>query len=573
VTQQSVFRLFGYAADLQLPNLIAPKVGISNEALQRHCKRLMDHIDAARLAGPANVTAEAYEKFVSSVLAESNCGVKTNDGVVQGELDDVGLAKFRVAEISQHYDDAETRLREIDVQIYSALNASPVPVHTDENLEECLTTAVGKVENQLNLLKQQQCDYEVCRPWISLLQSWNDSIANSTDRTLKTDDVGTHYIGSVNIAGITCNLNTKAFDDAGLGRFDVVIIDEVSKATPLELLMPLQKAPCAILVGDHRQLPPTFEFNSTDNKAPVNLPTPDENDDAVADEAALLETYKQLVTASLFKDGFEHIHELSKESLLTQYRMHPAIMNLVNRFYDNRLNCGLPLPAENQEIPKWANREHGLTLTSQEGVTYLTPDKHVLWLDSTKDGTGKHVYETKQANGVYNELEVQLVTVVTKNLLEALATAPQGKTISVITFYNEQKRRLRSEVANALGTHPSKLRHQGVEIETVDRFQGKETDIVIVSMVRNPSYRLSQRSNPAKFERINVAFSRARDLLVIVGSDKAFGNFKVDIEPLDGGSSRKVSVYGQIIDQIRESGGFWRASDVLGSSLSGGSRK
>src|SRR5690606_37120891 len=99
----------------------------------------------------------------------------------------------------------------------------------------------------------------------------------------------------------------------------------------------------------------------------------------------------------------------------------------------------------------------------------------------------------------------------------------------------------------------------------VDRFQGKEADIVIVSMVRNRSRRLGSNSNPAKFERINVAFSRARDLLVVVGARKTFERFDVAIEPVDGGPPRRTCVYGQIIEDIKNIGGLWQAKDILGT--------
>ena len=108
-----------------------------------------------------------------------------------------------------------------------------------------------------------------------------------------------------------------------------------------------------------------------------------------------------------------------------------------------------------------------------------------------------------------------------------------------------------------------------IDVETVDRFQGKEADIVIVSMVRNRSPqlgRLGRNSNPAKFERINVAFSRARDLLVVVGARETFQRFEVAIEPVDGGPPRQTRVYGQIIDDIRDVGGLWQAKDILGAS-------
>ncbi len=60
-----------------------------------------------------------------------------------------------------------------------------------------------------------------------------------------------------NVVAITSNSGSKQLDKHW-GYFDVVIIDEVSKSTPLELLMPLMRARKAILIGDYRQLPPTF---------------------------------------------------------------------------------------------------------------------------------------------------------------------------------------------------------------------------------------------------------------------------------------------------------------------------
>ncbi len=65
-----------------------------------------------------------------------------------------------------------------------------------------------------------------------------------------------------NLVAISCNEREQTLTEAGLDGFDVVIIDEVSKATPLELLLPLMRARKAILVGDHRQLPPLFQRKS-----------------------------------------------------------------------------------------------------------------------------------------------------------------------------------------------------------------------------------------------------------------------------------------------------------------------
>ena len=70
------------------------------------------------------------------------------------------------------------------------------------------------------------------------------------------------YVNACNVVGISCTDNMRNLTDNGYDDFDVVIIDEVSKATPPELLIPLMKARKAILVGDHRQLPPMYDLRN-----------------------------------------------------------------------------------------------------------------------------------------------------------------------------------------------------------------------------------------------------------------------------------------------------------------------
>ena len=148
-----------------------------------------------------------------------------------------------------------------------------------------------------------------------------------------------------------------------------------------------------------------------------------------------------------------------------------------------------------------------------------------------------------------------------EDILDGCKREQRKKTIAVATFYNRQKLLIRKALQEKLGRPFKDLQ---IDVETVDRFQGKEADIVIVSMVRNRSRRLGSNSNPAKFERINVAFSRARDLLIVVGARKTFERFDVAIEPVDGGPPQRICVYGQIIDDIRDIGGLWQAKDILG---------
>ena len=106
-------------------------------------------------------------------------------------------------------------------------------------------------------------------------------------------------------------------------------------------------------------------------------------------------------------------------------------------------------------------------------------------------------------------------------------------------------------------------------ISTVDDFQGDERDIIIVSMVRNPAQgKRYDAEFIKKFERINVAFSRARKLLIIVGSRKFLSEAGIiDLPDLDGDHSQdklNFPVYREIIDTINFRGRILTAKDILG---------
>ena len=101
------------------------------------------------------------------------------------------------------------------------------------------------------------------------------------------------------------------------------------------------------------------------------------------------------------------------------------------------------------------------------------------------------------------------------------------------------------------------------DINTVDRYQGQERPIVIVSMVRNPPWKLSARANTAQFERINVAFSRAQQLLIVTGAKDVFCRYPVDLPNLDRPGRQKVEVYRYIIDEIQRGGGLWQSDSII----------
>lgn len=402
--------------------------------------------------------------------------------------------------------------------------------------------------------------------WEPLLREWSalmrepEQLANDNQHYM---DI---YLRNCNVIGITCNENPRLLEGKGQHFFDVAIIDEVSKATPPELIMPMIMARKSILVGDHRQLPPLFkEREGSWSEAVAALALHEEEHPA----AHLLTEenffkFRDMVTAALFKEYFEKAPQAIKTTLLTQYRMHPQIMDVVNFFYDHNLNCGLKDPEK--------DRNHGLTLTNPEQISWLTPDLHAMWIDTSKDGDGKPHYERQSGTSKINNLEIAAID----RMLEEMNLAyrergfgqTQRKEVGVISFYGRQvaelRRRIRRDAYECLD----------IDVNTVDQFQGKEKPVILVSLVRNtPAGAAAANAFVKQFERINVAFSRAQELLVIFGARHTFEKCEVELPLMDQKGTLKKAVYGEIMEMLNRRAAMWPAGEVLLKETGRGGRR
>lgn len=372
------------------------------------------------------------------------------------------------------------------------------------------------------------------------------------------------YINACNVVGISCTDNMRNLSDNGYNDFDVVIIDEVSKATPPELLIPLMKARKAILVGDHRQLPPMFkEHEESYKEITINQDSiPEEIRDLLTQEN--FRRFKKMVTSSLFKDYFEQADEGIKHSLLVQYRMHTDIMDIINRFYEHRLSCG------NSEAIEKLEKNHNLTIKGIDGSTFIKPEIHAYWIDSSSTPNNKPIYEIRPNNSTsnYNILEKYIVIELLKKIADAYKEQGYNKnnqkTVGVISFYQMQVNEIREAFRNAKKTYDFSAIN--VDINTVDRFQGKEKNIIITSLVRNNEKGRASKHVVA-FERINVAFSRAQELLFIVGAKHMYENQAVQLPNMDMPGFKTAPVYKNIMDDLHRKGAFKDCNKIISPEL------
>jgi hypothetical protein len=486
-----------------------------------------------------------------------------------------------VNEAQDHVDRLSELQEQLRLQVQQKLNLAKnmqtqSGLDSSEKIEDTVViqkTRLERLNNELAEINRQNQDFQ------PLFERWQAMLAEPEKRAKEDwNELKQPYIDSCNLVAISCNEDERTLTSEGFDGFDVVIIDEVSKATPLELLLPLMRGKKAILVGDHRQLPPVFnEADGLTFEEEVEQSEAQNDGEDKIKETELtkenLHKFEKMVTASLFKELFEQAPETLRERLNIQFRMHPDIMRLVNFFYEGQLECG------NSE----ALRSHGLEFKTLNNHL-LRKDDHVLWIDTTNDEKGKR-FSINQNQGNTNVLEARLIANTLVEINRQLeVSGVHGKhnklKVGVVSFYQPQCRIIREEIRKLNNPH-LKFSAIDVEINTVIRYQGKEKPVILLSLVKNNGGELNQkhragRANIARFEFINVAMSRAQNLLLVFGARNMLENREVKLPRMDRSGHDIKMVYKQMFSYLEyqtEKGGLCEAVDFSQALLATSNRK
>ncbi|QUW22441.1 AAA family ATPase [Sporosarcina sp. Marseille-Q4063] len=359
----------------------------------------------------------------------------------------------------------------------------------------------------------------------ALQEEWLTLLKDATEHDL--NEIRKLYVQHANVIGTTCVASARRDFMEEYPVFDVVIIDEVSKATPPELLLPMLKGKKIILVGDHHQLPPL-----------VGQETLEEFLEESEDRQEKIEL-KKLLEESLFERLFRTLPKQNKTMLGIQYRMHESIMETISPFYedgDYRLQCGI--------TDSNVERDHGIE------SSYVKRNDHLLWFDMPNEPI---YFENKVAGGTsrYNQSELTMVKKLLVDLDKSVGKMKGDgyvdqqfkKSVGVISFYGEQVKRVDRLIQQELMPQ-----HLHCRTGSVDKFQGMEMDIIILSFVRNHKDKSGDIGFARDYRRLNVALSRARELLIIVGSAEMFAVRTKDMK------ARKM--YGRLVEEIKKKNGF-----------------
>lgn len=435
----------------------------------------------------------------------------------QQELKEV---ENKVQQLQSQQDQRQQEIEELAGQVKSDIK---------QQLEDIETVLQQAVPQQIEVTKERQqlpVLQELQAQWEELLQEAND---------YDLDEIRKLYINHANVIGTTCVASASKKFMEEYPEFDVVIIDEVSKATPPELLLPMLKGKKVILVGDHHQLPPL-----------VGQETMDELVDEQKDPEVKREM-KKLLNESLFERLFRTLPKQNKTMLSIQYRMHEKIMKTIAPFYEEQnyqLQCGL---SDSDKL-----RDHLLESSK------INRNDHLLWFD-TPNTPAFFENQVKGGTSRFNEAELTIIQDILLDIEQATEKAKKAgrmkptdkKSVGVISFYGEQVKRVERLIQQEI--RPKQLH---CRTGSVDKFQGMEMDIIILSFVRNHGDRSGDIGFAKDYRRLNVALSRAKELLIIVGSSEMFAVKTKNASTRD--------MYKQLREVVEHQGGLHTIDTIKG---------
>jgi len=380
-----------------------------------------------------------YEMGPAMVCAESNVAV---DNLLEGLLE-CGVNAVRIGQ--------PVKVRE---SLRSATIDALVTDHPDQEKIRLEKETLEEIQSELKNLRGKEkglAHRDINKGWKEVKRLEKKMAADILDR-----------------AQVVCSTCIGAGHDIlAKRRFPFVLIDEATQASEPSTLVPLVRgARQVILVGDHKQLPPTVISRRAED-------------------------------GGLSRSLFERLIDsgVPAHMLEIQYRMHPTIRDFPSgRFYDGRLEDGAD----------------ALSRTAPAGVSWPDWDNPVAFIPVE----GAEIAD-EMGSSRSNMDEAAIVVQMVTQILEAMELSTAD--IGVISPYAGQVRLLNSLFEQSGGTSEGGRFH-GLEVKTVDGFQGREKELIIISTVR------SNEQGTVGFlkdrRRLNVAMTRAKRGLLVIGDSK-----------------------------------------------------
>jgi len=293
---------------------------------------------------------------------------------------------------------------------------------------------------------------------------------------------------------ITCTLVSSMNSHLEKRIFHTVVIDEAAQALEAATWIPIIKAERVVLAGDPFQLPPTVKS---------------------------MEAAKLGLSVTLLEKCVKRLDRI--QLLDTQYRMNEIIMGFSNKlFYHNQLKA-------HESVAHWL-----INLQGQDDTRPLE------FIDTAGCSFDEHTNDETLSH--YNPEEYFILRQHLDNLLTLAGEEHKNLSIGIVSPYREQVVMMQDKMRTDFDHFPE----ADIDIDTIDSFQGQERDIIYITMVRsNPQGEIGFLKDT---RRMNVAMTRARKKLIIIGDSATLAHF---------------SFYSQLLDYAEKHDGYATAWEWL----------
>ncbi len=374
--------------------------------------------------------------------------------------------------------DLERRIQDINNKLHDYNEIKyPIPLES-LNLYKFPSDISGKIEEDIAVINEQRNDY--LRVY-EIIKGWRNELQN-----IRQQSMYNMLLSLVDVVGATCiGINTtKSFSNV---NFDVTIVDESGQIQIQNVIVPLSRAPRAILVGDHKQLPPVI-----DNALKDEVVSRIGDDDKYTID---------LLEKSFFEVLWNNSPESRKVMLDTQFRCPKIVVDYISEaFYENKY-------------------------FSHESTSKRKPFKDLyksplIFFDTSnvpesikQESSSKGEDDMLSVTG--NTLETKIILYIIKMIQNASSDDDEFD-LGIISPYKNHVNEIKKAIKAGMNKKNIKQINDLEDIvATVDSFQGQERDIIIFSFVR------SNKRNAIGFlrdwRRLNVAMTRVKQQLFMIG--------------------------------------------------------
>ncbi len=364
--------------------------------------------------------------------------------------------------------------------------------NTLQTLKEKLETHIPSQRESIlikaedfNAFYQLDVDYTTLETTITRIKESYDSILKTAvkwERSIneRQQSLYSTLLEMVDVVGATCvGINTnKAF---GKIPFDVVIVDESGQIQLHNLIVPLSRAPKAILVGDHKQLPPIV---------PEDIVKELDN-----------EGYE---TKWMKKSWFEILWEKTPEDrramLDTQFRS-PAIISdyISSAFYGSKYFAGVGM-----------EKKKPILSFCKSTLVFIDTSKSKDNLEASR--------KTDRLEVMGNPLETDIVTELVKKIVKEKPEIAEENELGIIVPYANHVKEIKLALKKMISAEKLDMKNLSVKdmVASVDSYQGQERDIIIFAFSR--SNHAGTVGFLADWRRLNVAMTRTKQQIIMLGN-------------------------------------------------------